>query len=168
MGEAGPKRGLELDSPVNTLLTVLTSVNRDCERLVRESRVVGFRVSRAAWLLYNEVLSDADKELIKYAVEGFILAIARHRLGSLPCEELLGRRLQASATRLSGGGAPIFNVSISVSQAEAKAEARLDLDRLWELVEKLYKLMESSSRTPPTQLKLVREIREMLRNAVSN
>ncbi|BBC20942.1 hypothetical protein [Aeropyrum globular virus 1] len=131
--------------------------------MVRESRVVGFRVSRAAWLLYNEALSYSDKEVLKYVVEGLILALARERMGGLPCGDILDKRLSASAIRFTGQGFVNFNVSVNVNENKNENRVNVDLAALAELVDRLYHIMKSNPSTPPLQLKLVEDIRRHLK-----
>ncbi|MEB3764595.1 MAG: hypothetical protein GSR77_00280 [Desulfurococcales archaeon] len=153
-----------VEYPVNTLLTGLQSVNKErwCIERSRETRTVGFRVARLAKTIYDEILTDFDKELIKYMVEGSIYSLAKQHLEHLPCEEIISKRLTAIANIITGHGTIVFNININsnVAEAKSKASVRVDLEPIVRLVERLYELRKP---LPPTQRKLVEELYHAVR-----
>ena len=135
--------------PVNTLLTVLTSVNRDwCTKATRETRVVGFRVPSLAQLLYSTVLTQQDKETLRLLVEGLIYSIAKERLGTVPCEAETARRINTAASIVTGKGTVVFNVNINAARAEANPTIKInikqaDVEYLERLLRDLVTLLET-------------------------
>ena len=164
----GGERGLiprhdSLD-PVNILLTRYQSVNREreCIEGIEKTRTVGFRVSKLAWTLYDNILNSQEKETLKYLVEGTIIALAKQKLGELPCEQQLQARLAYAAVRASGSPSVSFNINVNIQKAEANPQVNvsIDLKAVVDLVEKLYELRKP---LPPVQRKIIEELRAKLK-----
>ena len=106
-----------------TLYTGVYSGAR-CEEELRRTRPLSVRVARLVWKLYDELLTQEDKETLKYVIEGVIIALASRRAEQLPCEELLRRKeVLPSAPQRSH---TTINLTININKAEARVEVDLE------------------------------------------
>ncbi len=135
--------------PVNILLTRYQSVNkeRECIEGIEKTRTVGFRVSKLAWTLYDNILNSQEKETLKYLVEGTIIALAKQKLGELPCEQQLQARLAYAAVRVSGGSSVTFNVQIARAESRSEVKLNIDLKEIEEVKRLLEHLLQLATST---------------------
>ena len=138
--------GTQPEESLLTLVNMLTSVNSTCERNITKTRVVGFRLSRLAWLLYNEVLGDVEKDTLKSINEAIIYALAKQKLGRLPCDEYVSKRVDYIVSKI---GPKSLNVNININSARAESKVNVniserDISDIVQLLEYLYDLSKEN------------------------
>ncbi len=159
--ESTPTLGGERN-PVYDLYTRIHSVYGDtwCEEKLEASEPACFRVPSLAKMLYRDFLSSQDKKYIQIVVEGMIYAAAQHKLGKLPCEDLINKRLAAIGAMTTGQGTVVFNININNNVAEAKPTININVDtKALEDIARLleYLLQEASKNMTPRTRRILEQ-----------